>query len=224
MLSPSQRRLLLSLQKRKEREAKRLCIIEGAKFVKDNKRFVEFIFTPKDTPIFREVVQAESPQSLAAVAKIPEWTKNDIALKPIIVVLDGVQDPGNVGTMFRTSLGFDASLVLVECAEVTNPKTVRASAGAVLRVPYLAVRREDAEQFIASLSRPIYRLEKKSGAVLPEQISGEKIIILAGSEGQGIKLGLQGTSVAVPHHPELESLNVALAIGIVLYEVCRISR
>lgn len=223
MLSKSQQRLLLALQKRKERETKRMCIIEGDKFVRDVRDLVEFSFTPRDTTIFREVVSTEAPQSIAAVARIPEWKMKDVTDRPIIIMLDGVQDPGNVGTIMRGCLGFDASLLLVECAEVTNPKTVRASASAALRVPYLTVSREEAPALAEKLQRPIYRLEKRQGAVIPEQVAGDKILLIAGSEGRGIRLEIAGTPVVIPHHPDLESLNVAVALGITLYEVCRIS-
>ncbi len=223
MLSKAQQRLLLALQKRKERESKRMCIIEGEKFVRDARDLVEFSFTPRDTTIFREVVSTDAPQSMAAVARIPEWTLKDVAKHPIIVMLDGVQDPGNVGTIMRECLGFDASLILVECAEVTNPKTVRSSAAAALRVPYVTASRDEARALAEELGRPVYRLEKKEGAIIPEQVAGEKILLIAGNEGKGIRIEIPGTSVVVPHHPDLESLNVAVALGITLYEICRIS-
>jgi RNA methyltransferase, TrmH family len=224
MLSKSQHRLLLALQKRKEREERGMFIIEGEKFVRDAGQLVEFTFTDKDTTIYREVVSTEAPQKIAAVARVPEWSMEDIASRPTIVVLDGVQDPGNVGTILRACLGFQASLLLVESAEVTNPKTVRSSASAILRVPWRQVHRDDAAEVIAAFHRPVFKLELKKGAVTPAEISKKDRILIAGNEGRGIKLPVNGTSVAIPHDPALESLNVAMATSIVLYELCRTSQ
>ncbi|MFZ2681968.1 MAG: RNA methyltransferase [Patescibacteria group bacterium] len=221
MLTKSQQRLLLALQKRKEREARGMFIIEGEKFVRDAGSLVEFTFTPRDTTIYREVISTEAPQGIAAVARVPVWTMADILSKPTIVVLDGIQDPGNVGTVLRACLGFDASLLLVESAEVTNPKTVRSSASAILRVPWKAVSRDEAPELLASFARPIFRLELKKSAVTPAEMSSKPRIVIAGNEGKGIKLPVNGTSVAIPHDPKLESLNVAMATSIVLYELCR---
>lgn len=221
MLSKSQDRLLLALQKRKEREERGMFIIEGEKFVRDAGKLVEFTFTHRDTTIYQEVISTEAPQGIAAVARVPEWTMADITSRPTIVVLDGIQDPGNVGTVLRACLGFNASLLLIESAEVTNPKTVRASASAILRVPWKTVPRDEAVDLLTSLARPIFRLELKQGAVTPAEISPKDRILIAGNEGRGIKLQINGTSVMIPHNPALESLNVAMATSIVLYELCR---
>ncbi len=223
MLSKSQQRLLLALQKKKERQERGLFIIEGEKFVRDAGRLVEFSFTDKDTTIFREVISTEAPQSVAAVARVPQWSREDIMARPTIVVLDGVQDPGNVGTILRACLGFKASLILVESAEVTNPKTVRSSAGAILRVPFMEVAREHAQELISGFDRPVYRLELRKDAIAPKDIPVGQKILIAGNEGKGIKLPVKGQSVAIPHDPQLESLNVAMATSLVLYEVCRTS-
>ena len=224
MLSKAQQRLLLALQKRKEREGRGMFIIEGEKFVRDAGKLVEFTFTDRDTTIYREVISTEAPQGTAAVARVPAWTMEDITSKPTIVVLDGVQDPGNVGTVLRACLGFNASLLLVESAEVTNPKTVRSSASAILRVPWKTVSRDEAPELLTSFNRPVFRLELKKGAVTPAEMSPKPKIIIAGNEGKGIRLVINGTSVAIPHNSALESLNVAMATSIVLYELCRTSQ
>lgn len=223
MLSKSQQRLLLALQKKKERQERGLFIIEGEKFVREAGRLVEFSFTDRDTPIFREVISTEAPQKMAAVARVPEWSREDLLEKPTVVVLDGVQDPGNVGTILRACLGFNASLLLIESAEVTNPKTVRSSAGAILHVPWLDIPRAEAQTMIESFARPVFRLELRPDAIAPKDLPPGKKILIAGSEGRGIKLPMKGQSVAIPHNPKLESLNVAMAASLVLYEVCRTS-
>ncbi len=216
-LTAAQQRLLLNLQKRKERERLGLCIVEGEKFTHDVKEFVEFSFTDRDTPIFREIITTENPQRSAAVARVPRWTLQDVFKRKTILVLDGVQDPGNVGTLLRLALGFDAGIILVESAEVGNPKTVRASAGALFYAPWVSVDREEIEDVLSETGMPIFRLELKKGALAPKELPADPLILIVGSEGKGIRIGAKGKSVAIRHNQKLESLNVAVATGIVLH-------
>ena len=104
---------------------------------------------------------------------------------------------------------------------MTNPKVVRASASAILRTPWLTVSREDAPAMIASFHRPVYRLEIRDGAFLPDTIRPEPCVLIAGSEGSGITLPVPGTSIYIPHAAALESLNVGVATSIILYERSR---
>lgn len=194
-----------------------MFVIEGAKFVKDAGRLVEFTFTPRDTNQFREYVTTITPQSVAAVARAPEWTLDDVEKASTIVVLDNLQDPGNVGTILRACLGFKASLVLVESADATNPKTVRASASALLRVPWVEMRRAEAEEWLRGIDRTVYRLEKRPGAVPPSKMVGDRLVLIAGNEGSGISLAVQGASVVIPHEAALDSLNVAMAVSMMLF-------
>ncbi len=221
MLTPIQEKLLQQLTTKRGRREAEMFVIEGEKFVRDAGGLVEFTFTPEDTARFAEYVSTETPQAMAAVARIPKVTMKRFQESETIVVLDGVQDPGNVGTILRAALGFGASVLLVESAEVTNPKVVRASASAILRTPWMTVSREDAGALIASFHRTVYRLELRDGAVLPSDIRKEPCVIIAGSEGKGITLPVAGISVGIPHHAALESLNVGVATSILLYERSR---
>ncbi len=221
MLTSVQEKLLQQLTTKRGRREAEMFVIEGEKFVRDAGGLVEFTFTANDTPRFAEYVSTETPQAIAAVARVPKMTMKRFAESATIVVLDGVQDPGNVGTILRAALGFGASVLLVESAEVTNPKVVRASASAILRTPWMTVSREDAGAMIASFHRPVYRLELRDGALLPENIRPEPCVLIAGSEGGGITLPVAGTSIFIPHHASLESLNVGVATSIILYERSR---
>lgn len=217
-LSGVQEKLLHQLTTKKGRKELGMFVIEGEKFVRDAGDLVEFVFTKEDTARFADFVSTETPQAVAAVARIPAWTAAHCASRSTIVVLDGVQDPGNVGTILRACLGFRASLVLVESAEVTNPKTVRASASAILRVPWITVARNDAPALIATFDRSVYRLEIADGAIDLREMSDEPCIIIAGNEGAGITLPVLGTSLRIPIDPALESLNVSIATSLALYE------
>ncbi len=221
-LTKAQERLLAALQTKKGRLERGMFIVEGAKFVHDVADLVVFRFTPSDTPRFREFIATETPQDMAAVVRTPSFTLADVARKSTVVVLDGVQDPGNVGTILRACLGFRAGLILVESSDTTNPKTVRSSVAAVLRVPAVVVARGQIAQALKDLDRPIYRLELGKQTIEVANLpKNEHLTLIAGSEGQGIRLDVPGVSVKIPHDRALESLNVGVAVSIALYERSR---
>lgn len=194
-----------------------MFVIEGDKFVREASKHVEFTFTANDTGAYAELMSTVAPQTKAAVARIPSWRTDEVLAKDIVVVLDNVQDPGNVGTILRACLGFGASLILVESTDITNPKVVRASTSALLRVPWVEMKRDEAEAFFVQHPRTTYRLEVRGDALAPEDVMRESLYLVAGNEGAGISLNLRGRAVHIPHDKALESLNVAIATSIVLY-------
>lgn len=221
MLTKQQEKTIRSLAIKKGRKESGLCLVEGKKVIETAGDAVLYTFTREETTDFDALVTTETPQDIAGVARIPEWKLKDIISSPTIVVLDGVQDPGNVGTILRLCLGFNATLILIDSADVTSPKVVRSSVGALFQVPWTKISREEAAQFIIDFRRPIYRLEKTKKSLdfnskEPEQLFAEDIVLIAGSEGNGISLNIPGTAVAIPHNEKLESLNVATALSIIL--------
>jgi TrmH family RNA methyltransferase len=222
MLTAKQEKLIRSLATKKGRNESGLCLVEGEKNIVEAGDLVEFTFTPDDSKDFSSLVETVTPQPTAAVARIPVYTKDDILRCDSIVVLDGVQDPGNVGAILRLCLGFDASLLLIESADPSNTKVIRSSAGAFFNVPWLEIERPGAEEELYSFGREVYRLEvsKTDNNIVLNQKNvktlAEKLLLIAGSEGQGIKLGIAGTSLYIKHSSKLESLNVANAVAIVL--------
>ena len=193
MLTKAQEKLIRSLQTKKARLSTGLCLVEGAKVVAEAGNKVEYTFGPKDTKKFNQLVTTETPQEIAAVARTPEYQAEDVTKFPTIVVLDGVQDPGNVGSILRLCLGFEASLVLVESADPTSPKVIRSSAGAMFHVPWLQLSRAKIDSWLAKLKRPVARLEQVPGAKpVADLAQADKLILIAGSEGQGIKLAIKG--------------------------------
>lgn len=223
MLSNNKETLIKSLHTKKGREKHGLCLVEGKKVVDLAGDAIDFSFTKDDTDIFMDLVTTETPQEVAAVARIPEWSIDDIRALPTTIVLDGVQDPGNVGTILRLCLGFSASLVLIDSAEPSAPKVVRSSVGAMFQVPWIKVSRNEAVTTIESLQRSTYRLEL--GEAPPTAISENPFVantkepatLIVGSEGRGITIDIQGEGVAIPHDTKLESLNVGHAVAIVLH-------
>jgi len=221
MLTMRQEKLIRSLATTKGRAETGLCLVEGEKNLAEVGDWLEYTFTSKDTRKFDQLVSTVTPQNIAGVARIPRWELADILSRPTIVVLDGIQDPGNIGTILRLALGFKASLVLVESVDPANPKVIRSSAGAFFKTPWLEVERSDALTFIKDLGREVFLLEnnKKSSIVCNEKNIKKlpkEIVLVAGSEGQGIKLGINGKSLEIEHDKKLESLNVAAALAIIL--------
>ncbi|MFA6130760.1 MAG: RNA methyltransferase [Patescibacteria group bacterium] len=218
MLSHAQEKLIKSLQKRKAREESGQCLVEGSKVIETAGSAMILTFTRNDTELFDELVTTETPQDVAGIATIPKWTSDDLARKQTIVVLDGVQDPGNVGAILRLCLGFDAGLILIESADPTSPKVVRASTGAMFSVPWTVCSRDNAHEAILGFSREIIRLEKQKNALdLPAIMHHRPLILIAGSEGSGIQLPLKAPSLTIQHDERLESLNVSQALAIALH-------
>lgn len=218
MLTKNQEKLIRSLQTKKGREESGLCLAEGKKVIEMAGDLVEYTFRESDTPVFAKLVTTEAPQAEAAVVRIPTWDRETLLAKRVIVVLDGVQDPGNVGAILRLCLGFDAGLILIESADVTSPKVIRSSAGAMFRVPSMSVPRAEAEHLLQEMDRTIYRLEKRKESTSISDVRFDiPLLLIAGSEGKGIQLDLSGASIHIEHAAELESLNVGNALAIALY-------
>src|SRR5213594_2812881 len=157
--------------------------------------------------VFAQLADTETPQGILAVIEPRRWTATDLAPAPgaVALVIDGVQDPGNVGTLIRTAhaLGAAGTVVLRGTADPTSPVTLWASAAD--GVP---------------LHRALDRGQGKGGA---GRVDGP-IAVIVGNEGAGIRPQLNAVAaqrVAIPLAQGAESLNVAVAAGILLYEVTR---
>ena len=141
-----------------------------------------------------------------------------------VIVLENVQDPGNVGTVLRTADAFGMDLVVLcgACADPYNPKTVRASMGAVFRQP---VARTDAEGLPALLgSLPLYGAALSKDAADVRDLPKTGLAVAVGNEGRGLTPGLlslcAGTAV-IPMRPSAESLNAGVAAAVLMWEMVR---
>ena len=216
MLTKAEEKRIKSLHKKKGRREHRRCLVEGVKLIESARDYVETTFSPKDSLKFDKLVTTESPQEVAAVARIPEKNLEDIELADVVVILDHVQDPGNVGTILRSCLGFQGSLILIESADPTSAKVIRSSAGAMFHVPWIELSEDEASTWLEKTKRTIYRLERRDDSIDYQKMDQGPIVIIAGSEGSGITLKSDAPSVMINHSERLESLNVAQAVTIVL--------
>lgn len=145
------------------------------------------------------------------------------------LVLETIQDPGNLGTILRTAnaLGIDTVILTGECADVYNPKTVRAGMGAVFRQRCLSMDRETLKEYLDANGLTLY------GAALSERSSDIRDLdlrccaVAIGSEGQGLSealLSMCRGELIIPMRPQCESLNAAIAAAIVMWELSRTER
>lgn len=221
MLSQAQQDRIASLHHKRGREESGLCLVEGEKALSMAGDYLVRRFTRDDVPAFDKLVTTETPQSVAGIARIPTHDWNVLLASPTMLVLDGVQDPGNVGAVLRLALAFRASVLFVESADASAPKVIRASAGAFFAVPWRGALRLEAQEWLASVERPVFRLEaeKHQGETqaLTAFCASEPCVLIAGSEGRGIQIDTPGISLAIAHEPSLESLNVGHAIAVALH-------
>jgi TrmH family RNA methyltransferase len=180
-----------------------------------------------------ELADTEHPQGIIAVIEPKRWTLVDIRMNPgaTVLVLDGVQDPGNVGTMWRTALGLGASglVALKGTADLTNPKVIRGAMGASFRLPAVTAA---PDEFVAwaRLQRAqvwVADATADAGARQPTRPAERPAVALVvGNEGAGVGPSIAAAAdrrIAIPLARGVESLNVAVAAGILLYEVTRVT-
>jgi len=203
-----------------------------------SERLVEALSLPPEVEILampRELLDAalatETPQPVAALVETSNWTWARMLGDrkkgaPLIVVLAGLQDPGNLGTILRSAEAFGADGVL--CLEGTasewNPKAVRASAGSVFRMPVLRANQNDAiaqlrEAGVHLLATTVQRAKPADLVDLAEPVA-----LLIGNEGNGVPVDLAAKadgSITIPCPGPVESLNAAVAASVLLYEAAR---
>ncbi len=168
----------------------------------------------------REVSDAVTPQGVVAVARIPSWEWRDLSGGRILV-LDAVQDPGNLGTLARTAEAMAlAGLVrLPGTVDPWNPKAVRAAAGSTLRVPMLAMEWPDARARLAEADVPIWAADAAGAPVRRVDAPPPRLALVMGNEAQGVSEGVLRSAertVSVPMAGRVESLNVAMAGAILM--------
>ena len=183
--------------------------------------------------LFDDIVPTETPQGVAALVRLKDFSATDILERlqvgPIIVVA-GLQDPGNLGTILRSAEAFGSAGVILGEGTVSplNSKVIRASAGSIFRLPVvLAKAADELEKISAKLRERGVRLIATSshkGTPLDQANLIGPAAIFIGSEGSGLPRALLAQAdelIAIPHTPQVESLNAGVAGSIVLYEAAR---
>lgn len=252
--SPSNQRIrqVMELSSRaRERRREKAFVIEGARLFADTPEdFLLETFVTKEyfegaeekirdrirrkggvlvTPeLLKKMSDTQTPQGVAAIVRMPEWTMEDLLSgNPLILVLENIQDPGNLGTMVRTAEAAGASGILMsrDTVDLFNPKTVRSTMSGIFRVPALI-----SEDLAASLDLLKERGVTSFAAHLGGEAAYDRLsytgpsAFLIGNEGKGLTEELSEKAdqkLLIPMHGRIESLNAAMAAGILLYEADR---
>lgn len=227
------------LSSRKAREEAGLFAADGTKLLEEAVKYSSGL----DTVILSEGVQAnvpenvklirvpgdvmesispmQTPQGALFLCRLPE--KNAFAAKPGMLVLDGIQDPGNLGTMLRTADALDIPVVLLEgCADPYSHKVVRSSMGAVFRTPVVQSTWAEVQSACKASGIPVAvtALSERASDIRNADLSRMAVVI--GSEGQGVRkeiLEAADAELIIPMNPHCESLNAAVAATIVMWQI-----
>ena len=193
-------------------------VIEGPKFVGDaiaaGWKPIEVIEREKffSAALFDSLADTKTSQGVLALFERPPNADVFARKDSIVVALDGVQDPGNVGTIVRLAAAFDAGVALLPgCADPFSPKAIRASAGAILSVPVAQLTSAD----LLNCGLPLFAADGSASVSSPP---ARNAVLILGSEGSGVSRELldASTRIAIRTSGRIESLNVATAAAILL--------
>ena len=242
MVSKNQIKLINGLHLKKNRLANQLFLAEGVKVIQEllqsnfvlehlyatEESFSSFSITNKSVVSegeMKKITALSTPSSCLAVFQIPK--QEQLANAGLLVALDDIRDPGNLGTIIRLCdwFGIEQIVCSKETVDLYNPKVVQATMGSIARVKlnYL-----DLEKFISETTLPVFGTFMDGSNIYEEELPNEGIIIL-GNEANGISKSIEKlvkNRIAIPRFGNLqktESLNVATATAIVLSEFRRSS-
>ncbi len=182
---------------------------------------VRVVRVPED--VMASISPMEAPQGVLFLGKLPEQA--EFVPKKGMLILDGIQDPGNVGTILRTADAMDVSVVLLDgCADPWSWKVIRSTMGAVFRTPVVQASWEEVLQKCRTAGIPIGVTALSGRAVDIRTADLSEMALVIGSEGRGVRrevLESAGRELIIPMNPHCESLNAAIAAGIVMWEIRR---
>ena len=183
--------------------------------------WVRLVRVPGD--VMESISPMASPQGAVFLCRLPE--KNPFCPKPGCLILDGIQDPGNLGTILRTADALDVPVTLLEgCADPYSHKVVRSSMGAVFRTPVITASWEQVRAACQAAGIPIAVTALEEGAVDIRQAALSKMAVVIGSEGQGVRREIMEAAehkLIIPMNPHCESLNAAVAAAITMWQMKR---
>lgn len=225
---------LAKLKHNKYRNEQQLFLVEGYHLVNEAHNanlLTKVLITNEDdlidgienilvTPnIIKKLAQTTTPQGVIGVCKMITPPQN---FGEKILLLDDVQDPGNIGTLIRTAVGFNFDLVVlgVGCADLYNDKTIRSTQGALFKISILQESLDVIIPKLAQQNIPVYGTSLVNAIRLDEIIKPTKYALILGNEGRGVNpkyLQMTNQNIYIPINKELESLNVAVAGAIIMY-------
>ena len=202
----------------------------GSRVIQETlRRLEDFSYEVVSDSVLKAASDTQTPQGILALVKMPAYTLADLleGLVPSLLILESIQDPGNLGTMLRTGEGAGISGVIMNrnTVDIFSPKVVRSTMGSLYRVPFYIA--ED-------LSRTIGELKEHGVSVYAAHLKGQKsydkadytrgTAFLIGNEGNGLTeetAALADEYIRIPMEGQVESLNAAIAASLLMYEAHR---
>ncbi|MFC7371327.1 TrmH family RNA methyltransferase [Fictibacillus iocasae] len=232
---------------RKEREKTGTFIIEGPHLVEEALSYnadIKHLIVEENFPlpeswdtgripvwqvtekIIKTLSETEKPQGVVAVCGMTDSENLDLSSKSKLVLIDGVQDPGNLGTIIRTadSAGVDAVILGEGTVDVYNGKVMRSAQGSVFHIPVVKMNLKEAVESCKKSGITVYATSLKDSSDMRDIQPAEGFALLVGNEGSGVQeawLKEADEKLIIPIFGKAESLNVAVATGILLYELQR---
>lgn len=200
---------------------------KSAKLLPQLGSHVETLLLPD--ALFSSIVASDSPQGIAALVRLKTFSVEEVIAKSSLgplVVLAGIQDPGNLGTILRSAEAFGASGVLLGEGTVSpfNSKVVRGSAGSAFRLPIVQTKLNDAILLLKQNAVRLLATSSHKGVPLYEAKLSGPVAIFIGNEGAGVPRNMfsaMDEMLAIPHSDQVESLNAGIAASILLYEIAK---
>ena len=237
-------------EKAKERKKEQVFLVEGAKmFEEAPEAYIKEVYVSESyiekngiseklektgyetvtDEVFKKISDTKTPQGILCVMNQYQYSLEKLLEKenPVFVLLEDIQDPGNLGTIFRTGegAGIDAVIMTKDTVDIYNPKTIRATMGSIYRMPFL---------YVDSLKDTMKTLQDKGILVYAAHLQGKEYYdsfdfkkgtaFLIGNEGNGLKketADLADAYLKIPMEGKVESLNAAIATSLLMYETYR---
>ena len=179
--------------------------------------------------LFNSLVPSDAPQGVAALLKLPAWSAEQVIDRSVagpIIVAAGLQDPGNMGTIFRSAEAFGAAGIFLTEGTVSpyNSKVSRSSAGSIFRLPLVRISSAELIPLLRVHKVRLLATSSHKGTSLPQVSWTLPLAIFIGNEGAGLPRDLlhqMDETLVIPQTAQVESLNAGVAASIVLYEASR---
>ena len=231
---------LVKLQQKKHRDLTGTYLVEGYHLLEEaikaeavlevillegEEEVVNFPCTYVTSDVMKKITSLESNVKVVTICKKQNYTE---IIGKRILLLDEIQDPGNLGTIIRSSVAFDVDMILLSenTVDLYNPKVLRATQGMHFHIPILSVNSLESLSFLKKNGYVIYGTDVLSGINVRElEVSSlQKFCLIMGNEGNGIRKNVKelcDKNLYIPISRKVESLNVGVACGILLYELRR---
>lgn len=241
---------LRKLYQKKYRKSKSQFILEGLRLIRgayksgadlekifltkdyyENHKSESFIINNENKIVYvsdnliSEVADTDNPQEIIAVVNEPQTNLDEVLNKEYILVLDRIQDPGNMGTIFRTAAaaGFQSIIISKGSVDVFNLKVLRSSVGAIYSLPFVKdIELNELTESLKEQALTTYAADLNTDNYYNEISYGTPLALILGNEAGGIRseiLDLADEKIKIPLKSNIESLNAGVAAGVIMFEI-----